>query len=195
MFRRLLPLLILSQLGVLGFVVAMGFTVQQRWHGIYLLWGIGIGVLGAVNQQLSVHVLPTLAGATVEQTDRFRRRSTLRTRIVMVEVITLGIAAGALSSILDKMIVVLIYSIIVVLSGGFVPSDPVSGGADPQTAGRLTPLPQPGHSGLPRRAGMTGSESAESDRSRSLLARGIAGMGAWETLASIRPRVTAAPTG
>jgi hypothetical protein len=113
--RRLLPLLIASQIAILGFVVVVGFTVQDRWNGIYLVWGIAIGVLGAADQLLSAHVLPKIAGVTHDQAERFRR-STLRRRIVMMDMVTLGIAAGALSAILDNMACVLIFTVLVLLS-------------------------------------------------------------------------------
>jgi hypothetical protein len=113
--RRLLPLLIISQIAILGFVVVVGFTVQDHWNGIYLLWGIAVGVLGAADQLLSARVLPKVAGVTQEQAERFRR-STLRRKIVMMDMVTLGIAAGALSAILDNVACVLIFTVLVLLS-------------------------------------------------------------------------------
>jgi hypothetical protein len=115
MFRRNLPLLILSNLAILGFVVVVGFNFPDRRNGVYLIWGIGVGVLGAANQQLIVYALPKVVGATNDQTDRFRR-SALRRKIVMMNLISLGLAAGALSAIFDYMAFVLIFTILVVLA-------------------------------------------------------------------------------
>lgn len=114
-FRRLLPGLILSQVAILGFVVVLGLNVQDHWNGIYLVWGIAVGVLGAADQQLSAHVLPKIAGVSKDQADQFRR-STLRRKIVMMEMITLGVAAGAISAIFDNMVVVLAFTVLLVLS-------------------------------------------------------------------------------
>jgi hypothetical protein len=116
MLRHRLPLLILSDIAILGSVVVVGFSVQDHWNGIYLVWGIGVGVLGAANQLLMVHVLPKIVGATQAQTGRYRR-SKLRRRLAMMSMITLGISWGAFSAIFDTVWFVLIFTVLVVLSG------------------------------------------------------------------------------
>jgi hypothetical protein len=113
--RRLLPLLILSNVAILGAVVVVGLKFPDRWNGIYLIWGIAIGVLSAASQQISVYVLPKMVGATNDQKDRFRQSSTLRRKIVMIDMLTLGIAAGALSAIFDNVAFVVVWTILVVL--------------------------------------------------------------------------------
>jgi hypothetical protein len=112
--RRLLPLLILSNIAILGVVIVIGFRFQDRWNGIYLIWGIAVAVLSAASQQLSVYVLPKMVGATKDQTDRFRQ-STFRRKIVMMDLFTFGIAVGALSAIFDNVVFVLIWTVLVVL--------------------------------------------------------------------------------
>jgi hypothetical protein len=55
------------------------------------------------------------AGATEEQVDRFRR-STLRKRVSIMNLVTLGIAIGALSAIFDNVVLVLLFTIFLVLN-------------------------------------------------------------------------------
>ncbi len=55
------------------------------------------------------------AGATEDQVDRFRR-STLRKRVSMMNLVTLGIAIGALSAIFDNVVFVLLFTIFLVLN-------------------------------------------------------------------------------
>jgi hypothetical protein len=117
MFRRRLPLLILSDISILVFVVVAGLSLPDRWNSKYLIWGIGVGVLGAANQQIQVQVLPKLMGAAKEQVDRVYGRGTLRKKIVMVNSVVLGIATGALSAILNNVLPVLFFTIVVVVSG------------------------------------------------------------------------------
>jgi hypothetical protein len=57
-----------------------------------------------------------MVGATTDQTDRFRR-ATFRRKIIMMDLFTLGIAAGALSAIFDNIVFVLIWTVLVVLLG------------------------------------------------------------------------------
>jgi hypothetical protein len=117
MFKRRLPLLVLSDVSVLVFVLVAGFSLPDHWNGEYLVWGIGVGLLGAANQQIQVYVLPRLVGATKEQAARVYGRGTLRKKIVMVNSVVLGIASGAFSAILDNVIPVLFFTVIVVVSG------------------------------------------------------------------------------
>ena len=55
------------------------------------------------------------AGATEDQVDRFRR-STLRKRVSMMNLVTLGIAIGALLAIFDNVVFVLLFTIFLVLN-------------------------------------------------------------------------------
>lgn len=109
--RRLLPLLIFSQVAILGLVVVIGLTFPDHWNGVYLVWGVVIGLVGAGNELISIRVVPKLIGATESQAALYRLRSPLRRKIVMVNMVTLGIAMGALSSIFNDRVLVLVFTV------------------------------------------------------------------------------------
>ena len=94
-----------------------GFFLPDHWNSRYFIWGIGVGLLGAANQEILAHVLPKLVGATKQQTDRVYGRGDLRKKIVIVNSLVLGIATGALSAILDNVLPVLFFTVVVVVSG------------------------------------------------------------------------------
>ncbi len=46
--RRLLPGIIASWIVLLGLVVVIGYQHPDRWNGAYLIWGIAVGLVGAI---------------------------------------------------------------------------------------------------------------------------------------------------
>jgi hypothetical protein len=115
-FRRLLPLLIASSLVLLGAVACIGFAAQDHWDGMYLIWGIGIGLLGAANQQLILYVLPRVAGTAWTPTKDQGRSINLRKKFGMMACMVVGIATGAFSAIFDNIALVLFGSVVLFLA-------------------------------------------------------------------------------
>ena len=93
-----------------------GIVVPDHWNWDYLIWGIGIGILSAANQQLAFYVVPKMMGATSDQSARLQRQGRLRKRVNMFTSISLGIAMGALSAIFDNIFFVLFGTIVLILA-------------------------------------------------------------------------------
>ena len=115
-FRRSLPLTIASPIFLLAAVMIAGIVVPDHWNWDYLIWGIGIGILSAANQQLAFYVVPKMMGATSDQSARLQRQGRLRKRVNMFTSISLGIAMGALSAIFDNIFFVLFGTIVLILA-------------------------------------------------------------------------------
>jgi hypothetical protein len=107
---------ILIPIAILGLVTVIGFTFPDRWNGIYLIWGAAVGIVGALNELISLRIVPKLIGATGTQAARYRSRSPLLRKIVMMNMVSLGIALGALSSIFNDRALVLAFTIAVLVS-------------------------------------------------------------------------------
>ena len=103
---------------ILSLVVIIGLTFPDRWNGAYLLWGILVGVIGALAQLGMLWFIPRLLGDQKERIDRFRSRSVLRYRIFVPNVLILGVMSGALSAILNDRFLVLGYTVGVIVFCG-----------------------------------------------------------------------------
>ena len=55
---------------ILSLVVIIGLTFPDRWNGAYLLWGILVGVIGALAQLGMLWFIPRLLGDQKERIDR-----------------------------------------------------------------------------------------------------------------------------
>jgi hypothetical protein len=98
---------------VMAVLAAIGLTTQDHWNGMYLIWGIGIGLLCAANQQVIAYLVPKLVGPTSNEALRLIN---LRKRVHMIECIVTGATTGALSAIFDNIVFVLIGTIVLALA-------------------------------------------------------------------------------
>jgi hypothetical protein len=105
-----------SSLLVLGTVAVIGLTAPDHWNGMYLIWGIGIGLAAAANQPLLFYVLPKMVGAISVPSEDQLRRLNFRKKFNMMESMMVGIATGALSAIFDNVAFLLFGIIVLVLA-------------------------------------------------------------------------------
>jgi heme O synthase-like polyprenyltransferase len=115
-FRRLLPFLVASDVAILFFVVVAGFALPDRWNGVYLYWGIALGVVAAANQLSQWRIMPKLTPLTDAQLTRIRSRSALRQKVNAGNMLVVSVVGGALSAILDNFVPVSIVTTLVVLT-------------------------------------------------------------------------------
>jgi hypothetical protein len=115
-FRGSLPLEIASPIVLLLAVVAIGLVAPDRWNWVYLFWGLGIGLLGAANQQLIYNLVLKLMDGAPAQSDQTRQRGRLRKNMNVMGSIAVGLAAGALSAIFNNIAFVLIGTILLVIA-------------------------------------------------------------------------------
>jgi hypothetical protein len=109
-------MLVLASLILLGTVTLIGLVAPDRWNWRYLIWGIGIGLLGAANQPLFLKFVVKQAGSTSLSAGEQLERAKFRTRVNGSQSVVVGTATGALSAIFDNVAFVLFGTVVLLLA-------------------------------------------------------------------------------
>ena len=72
--------------------------LHGRWHTDLFIWGLALGAVGILNQQVSIHLFPRFAGLTKQDAHLKRQMYGLRYRVNLVTFIVGFATVGVISA-------------------------------------------------------------------------------------------------
>ena len=97
-FRRQLPLMFASWAAMAFLCVVVIVKLHGHWHTGLFIWGLSLGVVGILNQQVSIHLFPRFAGLTKQDARLKRQPYALRKRVNVVTFLVMGVTLGVVTA-------------------------------------------------------------------------------------------------